>query len=797
MSLAVWLPLNGSLENQGYSTAQVTNNGATIDNNGKIGKCYYFNGTSTNYMTTTYSTAIGTNDFSIAMWVKIPTLTSGSYYALCTSKSATAASAGFGIYWNYSQKKFLWSTADGSSATEIWMANTVDTIVYDKWIHLVMVRNNNDNKKGYFYINGVRYELASVPVIRNITTDTKMNLGRCTNNTYFAKMYLNDFRIYDHALSPLEVKEISQGLVLHYKLNGNDWGNPNLLANSKLGGSWAYPSSSYSDKYSPITTSIPSASQYTLSFEAKSTVNGDKIRTHYYSPNTTTTCVSNQGVSKSALDGNMDFTLTTNWKKYWVIYSQNETTAVKHIICPRLVSGQGTGTVSVRNVKLEEGSVATPWCPNSADELYKILGIDATKILDSSGYNNNGTIINTPTISSDTPRYNNCLHISAVNQKVQISNIITSGFGNSYTIAWWGKCATFSGTMHWGFSDGVRLNGIFNGNLWNTGDSGQNPLYKPGTTTQVTAPSTGVWHHFAMTGDGTNCKVYLDGEYWGIAKTYKSISGTSIYLNGWNSSTSYSNSDLSLSDFRVYCTALSATDIKLLYSAGARADNLGGLHVQEFEEGARKGITTQRILHSSNFYESGYLELLHYDKNVYTEPDGTTWVHIFHHNDPTTNGLFASTDNFETSVYKNEHKWYDIEPLMANMPMYEFMVKQKTTSSATEVKYRWIQNVNPLEATWADVKPGTVTFNTSSGYTSSSFGGLWKMNSYARMCIANGGSGNWYGALGSWTVYQTNQVPGFPNTSISTGYIDLYIRIYTPIKFIKDTGTNALNFIEV
>lgn len=42
MALRVWLPLNGNLENKGLSNCTVTNNGATIDNSGKIGKTYLF-----------------------------------------------------------------------------------------------------------------------------------------------------------------------------------------------------------------------------------------------------------------------------------------------------------------------------------------------------------------------------------------------------------------------------------------------------------------------------------------------------------------------------------------------------------------------------------------------------------------------------------------------------------------------------------------------------------------------------------------------------------------------------------
>ena len=106
------------------------------------------------------------------------------------------------------------------------------------------------------------------------------------------------------------------------------------------------------------------------------------------------------------------------------------------------------------------------------------------------------------------------------------------------------------------------------------------------------------------------------------------------------------------------------------------------------------------------------------------------------------------------------------------------MVKQKTTSSATEQKYRWIQYANPLTATWEQVKPGTVTNITTSGYTNGGYGGLYKLNSNTYFVIANGSNGNWFGALGAWGTYNGG-IPGYPNTAITTGYLDLYIRLYS------------------
>ena len=64
--LCVWLPLNGDLHNQGLSKIVFSNNGATVNNSGKIGSCYLFNGSS-NYLYSTYN--FYNNKYSVSAWI--------------------------------------------------------------------------------------------------------------------------------------------------------------------------------------------------------------------------------------------------------------------------------------------------------------------------------------------------------------------------------------------------------------------------------------------------------------------------------------------------------------------------------------------------------------------------------------------------------------------------------------------------------------------------------------------------------------------------------------------------------
>jgi hypothetical protein len=208
-------------------------------------------------------------------------------------------------------------------------------------------------------------------------------------------------------------------------------------------------------------------------------------------------------------------------------------------------------------------------------------------------------------------------------------------------------------------------------------------------------------------------------------------------------------------------------------------------------------ITKQGIINTSCISETFVNPL---DTNFYVEPDSSVWIRIVHHNNPASS-RFASTDTFTSSVYLDGDRWFyaSLVNKITN-GTYEFMVKQKQASTSTEEKYRWIQTKSPFEAVYADVSPSSsgITRITTSGYNvNTSSGGIYKFNSSNTFfVITNTSNGNWYGALGSWTVYQ-NGTPGFPNTTITSGYMDLYLRISQSISLYNTNSISAKEIIEL
>ena len=682
MALQVWLPLTKDLRNQGLSDVTVTNNGATFNSAGKLGGCYYFNVSGYLKENSFNWSNFNTSEFSICCWYKEPSpVASGNSQMICIGTSSGWNNIRIGLLRRTSNGYPMFSVSDGTNNVNYNF--TADSFTLDTWNHIVCTYNNGTMK---MYLNGTLHKTATTTIVPVLNSSQHLGIGAASNGSEKLTGYLNDVRIYDHCLSPMEVKQLSQGLVLHYPLNRGGLGPSNLLKNGfgELG------SENWDNNTNISTSDIPSGqSDIKASFGNGHAIEHIKLYpTHTYKFSTWIKATTTSGNTYPSLfpydvdgkfinnyncpDGFNLNTMTTlkqqlkagdtkiyvndlsqwnansghyyNWAAIFSYtdshgytypdgaYTQNmgrfgsSTTAKANLdktnnvitllsaytgptmpvgtkVCASTEGSTyfypwgGFNLANIQNWTYKESTVSgghnrlryakyvTFWTySNNRMAGIKIRdltneGMDFTTEYDISGYCNNGEKIGALTYTSDTPKYQVSTHIGATNQKIHISNFPTSGFGNSYSFAWWGKRASNS-PMFWGFSDGVRLNGMYQGTLWNTGDGSNNPIYKPNTTTTITAPSVKVWHHYVMTGDGSVCKLYVDGELYGQAKTYKAISGTSIYINGWDSGTTYCSDNTDMSDFRIYATALSADDVKSLYQNCATIDADGTIHGQ-------------------------------------------------------------------------------------------------------------------------------------------------------------------------------------------------------------------------
>ena len=141
-----------------------------------------------------------------------------------------------------------------------------------------------------------------------------------------------------------------------------------------VGGVW------FVDAMSRNTTIPLNGDTYTLSFWAKSTVNGDKLRVHFYNPSNIISAIGSQGQINNNPDGNCDFTLSTTLTKYWVTYTiPKGGNSARRVIIPRLFNDAGNGILTLQWEKLEEGNKATDWTPAPEDTEAEISAL-ATRV---------------------------------------------------------------------------------------------------------------------------------------------------------------------------------------------------------------------------------------------------------------------------------------------------------------------------------------------------------------------------------------------------------------------------------
>lgn len=537
MALQVWLPLNksGADKNQGLANINIVNN-ASYEVSGKLGGCYK-NGTINSGWGKDYNACLG---LSASCWINIPTV-EGNAIILGSVHNYPANTRFYvGCYNGYFSGGFGNTTWGDAASNRKIESNT--------WYHLCMTTFGTNWK---LYINGqcVQEKTSSAnPVILygNIYIGEKQAL-------------YNDFRIYDHCLSPKEVKEISKGLVLHYPLNdayvqsttnlnksiGTTWAN--WGTNTIIGDSFISPEgtagshikcSSFTDGGICTTHSSFSVKpDTTYVISAKMKVTGSTHRNLFYwrEYNSSNTQLSENGKWS-----------TTNVIEYgngYKLYYGIITTASTASSVTLQSYFYGAGEHWIYDIQVEEGSYPTPFAGYN-------ISRTATTVYDCSGYQNNGTISGSLSCSTDSPRYNKSCKFG--------SGIIgtTSGFASAQSYTFWANVVDKTAQIV--FVDGASKLGFGMISTYFICSSAGKTSAK-----YSTANLTIGWHHFAVVND----LLYIDGvlqekpsgaDMW----TY---SGSMLEIGNRSNGTSYPWKG-QISDFRVYAIALSAEDIKELYN---------------------------------------------------------------------------------------------------------------------------------------------------------------------------------------------------------------------------------------
>lgn len=569
MALQVWLPLNGNTNNQGLDGSYTFTNSSqsmiTVNSSGKIGKCTEFNSTANN--SGIYSVDNGFMDkyinnksWSLCAWVKTTS----------TDTCVLSLSYGLRLFAGTSPLISLYNSSRSISC--ISSVSTTD----GNWHHLAVTYNTSNNQIK-FYIDGVNtgnntytagYTYAS-------SWSNGLFVGKDPNNStvtdhYLYKGLMNDVRIYDHALSEKEVKEISKGLVLHYPLNRvnknlfkytglNEFNQELQLNNYNNTGSFT--------QFGNCLTIDPAnyiGTYFTISLDA-------------ISPNGTTSLRiynSNGNPRYFYYSTTLTSSLGNKWEHFSYTFQNTDRgssysagTHPLEVYMPNQMGGK------IRNVKIEIGTAETPWTP------YTQVDMDTT-VYDCSGYKYNGIPIGNLTINSDTPRYDCSISLSGSEQAIQIPNLSILLSDGQFTISVWFR----KNTGEWSSLAWETLIGGPSGfELETKNGSSNSPVYYAYSWGAGNVSYTlDTWHLATMTRTSNGTLFYLDGvqKFTGTAG---SIPSGNYYIGSWKDS-SHQNMRGSVSDFRLYATALSDTDIKELYETGQSIDNKGNIYAYEFKE---------------------------------------------------------------------------------------------------------------------------------------------------------------------------------------------------------------------
>lgn len=601
MALKVWLKLTkeNDISNTGADGVEFSGSPNSWTN-GFMGKCATFSGNIDNRI---YSTSFDynyTDDFSWAVWVcTSATTVSGTHYVFTVGR-ADGPGYGYGLHESSNDSLRVWY---GNAHWSVSCSGGV-------WTHIAFVKHGTNIK---IYKNGA---VVINTTFSGTTPTYEAAAGVGIGCFYYAggSIYpyigsLCDFRIYDHALSHLEVNDIAKALVCHYTFDdiSSDQFNhskDNNFINSTSSSVTYYPDT---DAYEIVSKYGDSVSEWGSTAAINTNCNSVPFGSYYrvsmdiYIPTAHTVRVdtNNYPASGSAWNGNDNDLISGRRYSFPVVAGQWAHCYIIGYNNDALNTNKVALRVSDRiGLQTRNDTAATTWWiknykfETSQSSDFSTVAVTSEKtVYDNSGFGNNGTMAKPMLISNDNVRGHNSLYFAGTDS-VSISPWLSTGQTvTEMTISLWYKTNTLNDTTPNLISLGnnkfcrFRLN---NATTYWTYVSVAGKQESDTFTNGSVHTTDNAWHMVTLVIKDGWVSIYHDGNRIGTASNHSGDGGyfkcddlywlLGCYIHGSEHFVGYED------DVRIYMKGLSPEDVLRLYKTSIHVGKNSSVDVGALNE---------------------------------------------------------------------------------------------------------------------------------------------------------------------------------------------------------------------
>ncbi len=490
---------------------------------------------------------------------------------------------------------------DESDSKHNLVQNTLSGISQGEWFHIVLRKDMDEMS---VWINGEKHQSRSGDFSMGSYDSSDFVIGKQSVDDY-----IDDIRLYDHAISEKEIHQLSQAKILHYKFDNfaepTENTFPQGLREMSSTDGWSekmhsgittsfigetenrqnvyeavWDGSNDGDWYSRLTLSSTSVGEeYVFSREYKVIEGSDK-------PNNATLYQdgwkSGGTADKTVL---FDKPIENGWRRRAVKFTIN--TAGTPVL--RMSTGYTSNkwTVYMDNYQYEKKNHATPF----------VNGTRGGVTSDCSGYGNHASF------RSNSPRWTESSKVGSGaydfknSDGVTAENNSTLQLTGDLTISFWAKPFDISSSrqnpINKSYSEEYTMTAETDGALsfyCNDSDSSYNN-YQAENMFQ----NDNEWVHVTAVRDvGNGVFWYRNGDHYST-KSWNGgdpIAGGNDLIVGDGYTNAYNGI---LEDVRFYASALSGDEVREIYEQRASIDSGGNLHGTEFIESGYDGLTADYV----------------------------------------------------------------------------------------------------------------------------------------------------------------------------------------------------------